>query len=217
MLFRKSWLIDDYSDKRQASWGLSLGEIKNPKEVEKQIQDFIPFKVGKRNNMYVLRSDISYEFNLFRAYQENGVKLNLKLGGGPSIAIIKPYVIEYITSYDTLTGFYTSSFAQYNPEIHNHDNTGPIIGFVIGSGGFIRGWDLKFKPGVNLKIAFDFQFGHMMKSFKSLEFGFVLDAFPEKIITIPEAENKSIFSSAYLAFNMGQRRYKKPKEFRESR
>lgn len=216
--FRKAWLIDDLKDDKLASINFSLVELKHPKEQAVTLGDLDSFKPGKSNGLYVLRSSIAIEHTLFKKYHEDGIKLNLILGGGLNLGFLKPYYIEYITDSDPNTNFLITDFAQYDPEVHNLDLFGSTVGTVISSGGFFRGFDgIKVRPGLNTKIAMSFEFGEFNRNIKGLEIGFLTDIFTERMVTFPEARNKFLFTSGYLGLFYGKRKYKKPKDFRALR
>ena len=216
--FKKAWLIDDLNENRTASVQVSLAELKHAKESDVAFGDLDSFKPGKSNGLYVLRSSIAIEHTLFKKYHEDGIKLNLILGGGLNIGFLKPYYVEYVVEIDPNTNILITDFAQYDPNVHNLDLNGSTAGTVISSGGFFKGFDgIKVRPGLNAKIAMSFEFGEYKSSLQGIEIGFLTDIFTERMVTFPEAKNKFLFTSGYVGIFYGRRKYKKPKDFREYR
>lgn len=201
---RKAWLVED---NQLVSIGISLAEIKHPKEEAVQYEGFNSFKPGKRNGLYVLRTTFASEHTLFRKYHEDGVKLSFVYGGGPSIGFLKPYFIEFVTGIES--GAILTDFAQYDPDVHILDLNALQINSVVSSGGFFRGWGgIKPIPGFNAKIALSFEYGQFNRSISGIEIGLLADIFTQEMVIIPEAKNKSFFTSGYLALYFGRRKYK---------
>ncbi|MFK7899155.1 MAG: hypothetical protein AB8B61_00210 [Cyclobacteriaceae bacterium] len=212
---KKSWIYDKNDI---YSIGISVSEIKHPKEEKWTIINPVTvteenIKLGKSNNLYVLRSQLSLEHFLFNKYHEDGVRMSVHAGLGLSFGFLKPYQVEFISGIDSVTNAVTTEFEQYDPNKHKILNAGgATIGTIVGKGGFFRGWDnLRLVPGINAKLAMSFEFGKYNHTIKGIEIGFLAEAFTQKMVIIPEAKNRFLFTSGYLGLFYGTRKYKAPK------
>jgi hypothetical protein len=60
--------------------------------------------------------------------------------------------------------------------------------------------------GANLKTGISFELSGFRNSVTGFEVGFLMEAFTRRIIIIPTADNRSVFTSAYLTLFFGGRR-----------
>lgn len=181
--------------------GLEVSFIKHPKELRYlntvTNNTFVAFK---KNAMFVVRPQAGYEYVLFRKAEEEGVQVDLILGGGLSLGFLKPYYIEYLYGKE-------SKFEAYDPDKHTDFNR------VLGSGGVLTGLDeSKVVPGIHIKPALSFEMGHINGNVTGIEIGTLLEWFTQKMVILepftglPPIENKQFFSSVYLTIYYGFRR-----------
>jgi hypothetical protein len=128
---------------------------------------------------------------LFSKKDQQGIQVNAQVAIGPSIGMQIPYYIKYNRNS-------RMEIEPFDPDIHNFNN-------VIGVASFTEGFkEMKIRPGVNFKTAINFEFGSK-KSSTAIEVGFLAEAFTKKIIIMPTAENKSIFTSAFITLFYGRK------------
>jgi hypothetical protein len=196
-----SSLVRLSSEKHFYQIGLELSFIKHPKELRYlntiTNSTFVAFK---KNNVFVVRPQIGYEYVLFRKAEEEGVQVDFILAEGPSFGFLKPYYIEYLYGLE-------SKFEAYDPSIHNDFNR------ILGSAGALTGiGESKIVPGFHIKPALSFELGHMNGNVTGIEVGALVEAFTEKMTILvpftglPPIENRQVFSSVFLTVYYGFRR-----------
>lgn len=179
------------------TFGLEIVNVKNPKEQRFPSITGNYFIWGKSNYLYSVRTQYGREMILFKKAPQQGIQINASLAGGPTIGVLAPYLIE--VSRQNAQG-YTSSYEQYNPSKHDFSN-------ILGTGNILQGiGQSKLKIGANLKASLIFEFGSFKNNVTGFETGFLVEAFPEKIILVPMAENNSVFTSAFITLFYGSRR-----------
>jgi hypothetical protein len=177
------------------SFGLEIVNVKHEKELRRQSGTGNFFIYGKQNYLYSIRLQYGRERILFRKAPEEGVQINGIVAAGPTIGLVAPYYIRYAFSPDDVR------IVQYDPVLT------PQISDTYGTGGVFQGIDeSQVKIGVNLKAALSFEFGTFKSSVAGFEAGFLVEAFTEKIILVPTAQNRSLFTSAFFTLYYGTRR-----------
>ena len=175
--------------------GVELVNVKHPKEERYYSFTGNTYIYGKSNYLYSIRGQLGRDWILFRKAPQQGVQVNLITAIGPTIGVIAPYYIEYITN-DGI-----SVREQYDANIHqNREN-------IVGTGGVFQGLgQSKLAFGGNWKGALAFEFGSKKKKVFGLELGFMIEAFTRSIPLIPTAENYSVFPNAFATLYFGTRR-----------
>lgn len=194
-------------DRWQQFWGLDIVEVKHPKENRYLGQDGDVFVIGKTNYLYVIRPEYGREYTFFKKASESGVEVNGVVGVGPSIGLMVPYYINYdYTDYSLIQPgqpFYQDIRTElYDPiSVHtNPDQIGGSAGFLTGIG------ETDVNLGAHLKTAISFEYGRYRENITGIETGFVFEAFPKKLIMLPQAQNYSVFTSVYLTLYYGRRK-----------
>jgi hypothetical protein len=179
--------------------GLELLNVKNPKEqrvASSSTGNLYIFQ--KKNNLFPLRLQYGREFVLFHPAEEEGVQVNFTLAGGPTIGIVKPYMVEY--DY----GNY-SQIEAFDPDKNRT---------ILGSGGILSGLDKsKIVPGLNVKASFSFEFSQFRGSVTGIEVGGLLEAYTSRIelvaiqsVITPQPYNAIAFSSIFVNIFFGFRK-----------
>lgn len=176
------------------TYGLELINVKHPKEYRYISQYGNPFVWAKENYLYSVRLQYGRDYLLFRKAPQQGVQINAVCAGGPTIGIVAPYYIKYATGPSTYT------VEPFNPNRHS-------FGGVLGTGRIFQGLgESKIQPGAHAKLAMSFEFGTFKSNVTGFELGVLAEAFTKKIIIIPTAENRAIFTSAFFTLYYGTRR-----------
>ena len=192
----------------QQFWGLDIVEVKHPKENRYLGQDGDVFVVGKTNYLFVVRPEFGREYTFFKKAPESGVEVNGILGIGPSVGLLVPYYINYdYTDYRQVPPgqpiFQDIRTERYDP-INKHQDFDTRI---LGSAGFLTGLgETNVNIGAHLKTAISFEYGRYRENITGIETGFVFEAFPKKLIMLPQAQNYSVFTSVYLTLYYGRRK-----------
>ncbi|MFN3403786.1 MAG: hypothetical protein ACK40G_06800 [Cytophagaceae bacterium] len=151
---------------------------------------------GKTNYLVSFRPQYGRTFALFNKAPEEGVQVDAVFAAGPTIGLVKPYMIEY--DYFTY-----SQVEAYDPERH-------VYSRILGNGPFMSGFDqAKIVPGIHCKAGLSLEFGPYMGNVSGIEIGGLLEAFPRRINLMNDQQgsvrNKAVFTSLYLTIYYGKR------------
>lgn len=156
------------------------------------------FVDGKLNNLFPIRWQYGREFTVFHPAEEEGVEVDFIVAGGPTIGLLKPYMVEY--DY--------GNYSQIEPFDPNKSNA------ILGSGGILSGFDrLKIVPGLNAKASFCFKFSQFRGSVTGFEAGVLVEAYTERIRLLaipsyvsPQPYSPNVFSSVFINVFFGLRK-----------
>ena len=175
--------------------GVELSNVKHPKEQRTQTLNGSTYIWGKQNYLYSIRLQYGREKILFKKAPQQGVQINAHLSVGPTIGLVTPYYIS-----ESL-GPFESRSVPFDPDIHINQRN------IIGTGRLFKGLgESDVKIGANLKSAMIFEFGTFKRNVTGFEVGFMLEAFTEEIVIVPQADNRAIFPSAFITLFYGSRK-----------
>ncbi|QHL87830.1 hypothetical protein GU926_10475 [Nibribacter ruber] len=186
-------------------WAVEVVEVKHPKEDRWQNPiTGASYVYGKSNYLFAIRPEYGREYTFFRKAAESGVQVNGIVAAGPSIGLLAPYYIDYDRSqYDAnrrLTGPVVVQSEHYDPEIHKEEWR------ILGGSGVFKGLaEPNFRVGAHVKAGVSFEYGRYMESVTGIEVGVMHEAYTSKVPIIPEAEQRSQFTSVYLTLYYGRR------------
>ncbi|MEX2336251.1 MAG: hypothetical protein WD555_03165 [Fulvivirga sp.] len=181
------------------SFGVEVVNVKHPLEVRRNSRlTGNLFIFGKSNYLYAIRAQYGREMVLFRKAPQQGVEVKAIFAVGPSLGVLAPYYIDY--NVDQSSPSANTKKEQYDPNKHSYER-------ILGTGNIMQGiQESELKLGANLKAALSFELGTMKSHVTGFEVGFLVDAYTEKIILMPTAENESIFPTAFITLFYGKRR-----------
>ena len=186
-------------------WGVDVVEVKHPKESRYLGQGGDVFVLGKTNYLFVIRPEYGREYVFFRKAAESGVEVNGILGVGPSLGLMVPYYIDYDINdpNNQQQGLPPNvQRVRYDPITAHRD-----LNKIFGSAGFLTGLgETDLNIGAHLKTGLSFEYGRYHESITGIDTGFLLEAYPKKLIMIPQAQNYQVFSSVYLTLYYGRRK-----------
>lgn len=193
LIFKHSTAI---GDRLYRTIGLELINVKHPKEVRyNSIVTGNFFIWGKTNYLYALRTQYGRDLILFRKAPQQGVQITAMFAGGPTFGIHSPYYVEVASG----AGGFETIREPFNPDKHLRQN-------IYGTGRLFQGVsEADLKIGMNLKTGISFEFGTFKSNVTGFEVGFLVDAYTEKIILVPQAENKAIYPTAFITLFYGSR------------
>lgn len=185
---------------------VEIVNVKHPKEIQSSINSIGSRYIdGKENYLFVLRPQYGREVKLFQRNSDEGIAVSGILAGGPSIGIIKPYYVEVTSGNSSRTV----------PVSQVNGSSTPTGEVITGAGGFFQGLDQsKLTVGLHVKAALSFELSAFRANTTGVEIGFLAEAFPNKIVIIPnqslsgnrEDGNRSFFTSAYLTLFFGSKK-----------
>ena len=197
--------------KKKTMWEFELAQIHHPKEV-KQTIDFglalfgfnspKPFVYGKQNNFYQLNVAYGKQFMIAEKAEKSGVEVGVKVLGGLSLGLLKPYYLNVLYPTDNSNNFEIKAI-RYTPETADKF----LDWFSIyGGAGFIYGLDqIKFIPGIHLKSGFAFDWAQSDDAIKSLEVGATFDAYYKKVPIMILDNNAQFYPNIYLSLQFGKK------------
>lgn len=177
---------------------LEIVNTKHPKEIRAASSAGSSFLLGKVNYLFSIRPQIGFERRLFRKDQQDGIRVHLVVAGGPTIGLLKPYYIEYITEQRIGdTTYLVAENVAYDPQVHSQSQIG-------GSGGFFYGFDeMKATLGFNAKVGLNFEFGLFDERVTGLEVGFTGEAFTRNLQIHEVPQRQQFFGAIYLNIYFG--------------
>ena len=194
-VFKKARKIDK---KLFETFGLEVMNVKNPHEVRTQAPSSGNYFIyGKSNYLYSLRFQYGRDLVLFTKGPQQGVEVKAVLAIGPSLGIVAPYYVQVDPS-GSGQGYYTVN-VPYTPDIS--------YGQIQGTGSLFEGlFESTLQLGANLKAAMNFELGTAKNQVTGFEVGFLLDAYANKIVLMPSAENHAVFPTVFLTLFYGSRK-----------
>jgi hypothetical protein len=197
--------------KKKIVYEFEFTQIHHPKEV-KQTIDFglsffginspKPFVYGKQNNFYQLNVSLGRQFMLAERAERSGVQVDLKVIGGLSLGMLKPYYLDLLYPVDNTTTYRIVS-ERYSPE-----NASKFLDWfsIYGGSGFVYGiGEMKFIPGLHLKTGLNFDWATYDDFLKALEVGIIFDAYYKKIPIMIIDDNAQFFPNLYLSLQFGKK------------
>lgn len=185
------------SIRRSLLFQIEITERKHPKEEKETniLTNSSPIIYGKQNFFYPVKLGVQMQFLLGNKGNKNGVSITGNLGGGLSIGLLRPYMVE-VEKNGELT------YVQYESEdsllFINDPRGGPKFG---------TGWNkLKITPGLYIKPALRFDYGKFNEMVNALEVGLIGEFYSKKIPQMVYNEQKQFFLSAYISLMFGKRK-----------
>ena len=173
---------------------IDISERKHPKE-EKQFSQSSnagPFIYGKINYFYPVKLGVQQQFLLGNKGNKNGVSVSGNVGGGISIGLLRPYLLNYQD-----VGF--KGLADDSTRFLTED---PIGGPNFGTG-FNK---IKVTPGAYTKAALRFDYGKYNEMINALEVGLVAEYYSKEIPLVAFTKHEKFFFSAYVTIMFGKRK-----------
>ncbi|MGW8122247.1 hypothetical protein ACV07N_06260 [Roseivirga echinicomitans] len=184
------WRHSNAIDKKNlAHFGVELANTRHPRESRQTTITGNSFVIGKSNYLISIRPYYGREKILFQKSSQQGVRISAMASVGPTIGLEAPYFVNYRGRKE-----------QYNPNKHSVNN-------ISGTSGPLKGVSqAKIVPGLHLKTSMTFETNSTKNRVFGIQAGFIFEAFTRKINILPEAENKSVYSAAFIAVYFGKRR-----------
>jgi hypothetical protein len=171
---------------------LDIVNIRHPKEFRAQSDSGNGFFIyNKTNFLFVVRPNYGREFLLFRKSSEEGIELKLVTSVGPSIGLVKPYYI--IAS----NGGGRTTTVRYEPGVRADR--------ILGNS-FFSGFDeMSAVIGANARVSLEFGISAWDIFVTGVEMGLQVESFTKKVVIVSYADNKALFTSAFVNFYFGKR------------
>lgn len=159
-----------------------------------------PFILGKINYFYPVKLGVQQQFLLGNKGNKNGVSVTGNIGGGLSIALLRPYQIQVD---DGAGGYKYISYESDSTAYFDAYNNGTILSGPT----FGKGWGgMKFTPGIYIKPALRFDYGQYNEMVNAVEIGLAAEFYSKKIPLMLYQKQKQFYFSAYVAIVLGRRK-----------
>jgi hypothetical protein len=197
--------------KKKTLWEFEISQLHNPKEV-KQTIDFglaffgfsspKPFVYAKQNNFYLVNVSYGKQFMIAERAEKSGVEVGLKVLGGLSLGLLKPYYLNVLYPTDNSNN-YTIKTIRYSDETADKF----LDWFSIyGGAGFIYGFDhIRVIPGIHLKSGLNFDWAQSEDAIKGLEVGVTFDAYYKKVPIMIIDNNAQFYPNLYISLQFGKK------------
>jgi hypothetical protein len=193
----------EYAKFKNVKWAwlfqLDISERKHIKE-EKLQNDYSPTApviYGKINFFYPVKLGVQRNMNIGNKGNRNGVSISANIGGGLSLALLRPYLVEV----EKANGEF--AFVGFNSPDSGYFRNGPIIGGPSLS----EGWNqISVKPGLYTKAAVRFDYGKLNEMVNAIEFGGYLEFYPTRIEQMIDVKQHQLFLGAYVGIVLGKRK-----------
>ena len=179
---------------------LDVSERKHPKE-EKQFNPNNaagPYIYGKINYFYPVKLGVQLQYLLGNKGNKNGVSVSANVGGGISLGLLRPYLLQYDSAGTQIFRGLTAN--KYDSV--RFVTFDPISGPNLGTG-FNK---LKVTPGVYAKGGLRFDYGKYNELISALEVGLIAEYYTKAIPQMIFSKENKLFFSAYVSILFGKRK-----------
>jgi hypothetical protein len=195
------------SVKKSLLFQFDISERKNIKEEKQTNPQYAgPALIfGKINFFYPVKLGVQQQFLLGNKNNKNGVSITGNLGGGLTLAFLRPY---YLNVYDTSGTAIFRKAIRYesadsalftdNYELYYLQASGPTFG---------QGWsDLKITPGAYAKAALRFDYGRYNEAITAIEVGVTAEFYTKGVPQLVYTDPQQLFLNAYVSIVFGKRK-----------
>lgn len=185
---------------RMLLFQFEIAERKHPKEekVQNDYSPTAPVIYGKVNYFYPVKLGVQEQLLLGNKGNKNGVSVSANAGGGISLGLLRPYLVEVEKSngvYEYVGYNSPDSLLFLNPN------------YIVGGPNFNNGWNqLKIVPGLYLKAAARFDYGRYNEMINALEIGLSGEYYFKKIQQMVDIKQYNYFIGAYVSMVFGRRK-----------
>lgn len=188
------------SVKKSLLFQIEIAERKHPKE--EKLQDIYglaaPIIYGKINFFYPIKLGVQQQILLGNKGNKNGVCVTANFGGGVSLGLLRPYLIQVYKGNDQYEYVgYNSPDSLYFLDVNN---------FASGPG-FGTGWkNMTMIPGLYVKPSVRFDYGKFNEMVSALEVGVQAEYYTKPIPQMVYQKQEKLYLSAYVSLVFGRRK-----------
>lgn len=179
---------------------LEISERKNHKETK--IGSLIPYGTsltyGKINFVYPLKIGLQQQFLLGNKSNRNGVSITGNVGGGLSLALLRPY---YEQVADGMGGLKYIKYESKDSTQFLDDN------ILVAGPPLSKGWnEIKVVPGAYTKAGLRFDYGRFNELVSAIEVGLHAEMYTKTIPQLVLVDRQRFFYGAYVTILFGKRK-----------
>lgn len=182
---------------------LDISERKHLKEEKLQNESMpsSPLIYGKINFFYPVKLGVQEQFVLGNKGNKNGVNITANVGGGVSLGVLRPYLLQINRGNDTL------EYVKYNSTDSIYFVDQQYLGNVVGGPSFSEGWNqLSMVPGLYIKSSLRFDYGKYNEIISGIEIGVHAEYYNKNIPQLIDVDQKRFFMGAYISILFGKRK-----------
>lgn len=184
------------SNRKNLLFQLEINEKKHPKEKKISLFDGFGFSnviFGKTNNFFQTKLGVAQQLRIGGKANKNGVAVSAIYGGGLSIGLEKPYLVNVVVNgKEERSSFPTIIDSGYG---------------INGAAGIFTGWsEVKFNPGAHAKVAMRFDYGRFNETVTAIEAGIMGEFYSKKVSQLAYVDKKQFFLSGYVSILIGRRK-----------
>ena len=182
-------------------WDFEVSYLRSLKQIRlANLFSATSFVYGKLNDALLLRGGYEVSNRIYGKPYWGGVELRWLYEAGVELALLKPYYYTVVVAEPTSTGEYVQE-VKYDTFDHNAEWI-DIVGRAPIKYGLS---DLKFRPGIYVKGALEFDIGSSRANAQSIEVGAMAEYFPQGISLMADNPASYLIPTLYLSYNWGSR------------
>ena len=202
VIYQKKFETDKNNGKQFEIEFASFKHLKETKTFNSEIANSTPFVFGKLNKTAILKTQYMITKNISKFTDEQRVGIDLIIGGGIAIGILKPVYLNMI--YPDGGGFETVVSEKYNPQKHTD------ITRIAGYSDFRTGLgETTYKTGLTAMFGIGFTWGYFNNYPKRIETGCFAEYFRKGLPVMAFTKNKPLQSGIYIKMLFGKRIFNK--------
>jgi len=171
---------------KKSFYEFQASSIHHQKEIKTKATSGGKFTYGKLNYIYSFQFSFGTQNEKYSKLDKGSVAIRFIKQAGISLVLEKPYYyITYIDGKEEYVLFDASS---------SKNGKAPY---------FYGTKESKFVPGIFAASALNFEFSNQDKIIRALEFGVLIQAYPQKLQIMYTKENNWILSSLFITYRFG--------------
>lgn len=191
-------------------WSIEMGNRNHPKEQRLSTNSDngsglffgTPLVFGKQHNFLFTKVGFGGQTLLGGKSNRNGVAVSAQYGGGLTIGMLKPYVVNVRDPLDGMT-----KQVQYRNDNSRTDSLILDPSAVIGSAGFFKGFtDMKIVPGLFAKGAIRFDYGRYNEIVSAIQCGINVEYYSKTMPIMALNDPKRFFVNVFVGVEFGRRK-----------
>lgn len=204
---------------KKTVYEIEIMDIHHPKEKRQQspfasTQGIIRgFVFGKQNSFYAINATAGRVRTVSEKARRSGIGIGMYYAGGFSLGLQKPYYLSVIKGIAPNNTLIKENIA-YSPE---NESLFLNPNLIYSAAGFRYGWgDTKIFPGIQTKVAINFDWASYHEFVKALEVGAMVNAYmpdlggvfegkPQGIQLMVNEKPNYFFTNLYLRIMLGKR------------
>ena len=180
-----------------------LAVIRHPKEIKSQS----PYKggwgrsyvFGKTNEAFSFRTGAGYQKELFSKFDQGGISIRFFIGGGFSLALLKPVYYEKITGFNPSTMELTWEKSLFDPDYMQS------VYDIYDRESFFTGMnELSVAPGFYARAGMSFEYSSEDRLVHALEGGIQIEGFLKKLLILASEDNRQLFLTLFVSYRFGK-------------